>query len=43
MFGWTCGSVLMVISQIRGMSCVNLGGMTALEPARAADPRDPRR
>jgi hypothetical protein len=38
----TCGSVLMVISQIRGMSCVNLGGMTALEPARAADLRDPR-
>ena len=27
----TCGSVLMVISQIRGMNCVDLGGMTALD------------
>ena len=27
----TCGSVLMIISQIRGMSCVDLGGMTALD------------
>jgi hypothetical protein len=25
----TCGSVLMVIAQIRGMHCVGLGGMTA--------------
>ena len=30
----TCGSVLMVISQIRGMSCVDLGGMTALDTAQ---------
>jgi ribosomal protein S27E len=27
----SCGSVLMVISQIRGVSCVDLGGMAALE------------
>lgn len=27
----SCGSVLMVISQIRGMSCVDLGGMAALD------------
>ena len=27
----TCGSVLMVISQVRGMSCVDLGGMAALD------------
>jgi hypothetical protein len=27
----TCGSVLMIISQIRGVSCVDLGGMTALD------------
>jgi hypothetical protein len=27
----TCGSVLMIIAQIRGMSCVDLGGMTALD------------
>ena len=27
----TCGSVLMIISQIRGMSCVDLSGMTALD------------
>ena len=27
----TCGSVLMAISQIRGMNCVDLGGMSALE------------
>jgi DNA-directed RNA polymerase subunit RPC12/RpoP len=25
----TCGSVLMVIAQIRGVNCVDLGGMTA--------------
>jgi hypothetical protein len=30
----TCSSVLMVISQIRGMSCVDLGGMTALDTAQ---------
>ncbi len=30
----TCGSVLMVISQIRGMNCVDLGGMTALGEGR---------
>ena len=27
----TCGSVLMVIAQIRGISCIDLGGMTALD------------
>ena len=27
----TCGSVLMVITQIRGMRCVDLSGMTALD------------
>jgi hypothetical protein len=33
----TCGSVLMIIAQIRGMSCVDLGGMTALDTGQAAD------
>jgi ribosomal protein S27E len=27
-----CSAVLMVISQIRGMNCVDLGGLTALDP-----------
>ena len=27
----TCGSVLMIIAQIRDMSCVDLSGMTALD------------
>jgi hypothetical protein len=27
----TCGSVLMIIAQIRGMSCVDLSGMSALD------------
>lgn len=31
----TCGSMLMVISQIRGMNCVDLSGMTALDTGQA--------
>jgi Family of unknown function (DUF6510) len=27
----TCGSMLMVISQIRGVNCVDLSGMTVLD------------
>ena len=33
----TCSGVLMVISRIRGMNCVDLYGLAALEPAWAAD------
>lgn len=28
----TCSGMLMVISQIRGMNCIDLGGLTALDP-----------
>ena len=28
----TCCSVLMAISQIRGMNCIDPGGLTALDP-----------
>jgi len=28
----TCSGMLMVISRIRGMNCVDLGGLTALDP-----------
>jgi phage FluMu protein Com len=28
----SCGSVLMTFSQVRGVYCVDLGGMTALDP-----------
>ena len=30
----TCAGLLMVISQIRGMNCVDLRGLAALEPRR---------
>ena len=29
-----CSGVLMVISQIRGMYCADLGGLTALDPGQ---------
>jgi uncharacterized membrane protein len=32
-----CSVMLMVISQIRGMNCVDLGGLTALVPTEAAN------
>jgi hypothetical protein len=32
----TCSGMLMVISQIRGMNCVDLGGLTTLDPAGVA-------
>jgi hypothetical protein len=31
----TCGSVLMVIAQIRGMHCVDISGMTALDTGQS--------
>jgi len=30
-----CSGVLMVISQIHGVNCVDVGGLTALDPHRA--------
>jgi Family of unknown function (DUF6510) len=33
-----CAGLLMVISQIRGMNCVDLGGLTALDPAGHSHP-----
>jgi len=29
----TCSGMLMVISNVRGVNCVDLGGVTALDPA----------
>ena len=28
----TCSGMVMVISQIRGMNCIDLGGLAALDP-----------
>jgi hypothetical protein len=30
----TCASVLMVLVEVRGVTCVDLDGLAALEPAR---------
>ena len=32
----TCSAILMVISQIRAMYCVDFGALAALDPARAS-------
>lgn len=35
----SCKSVLMVLVTVRGITCVDLRGLTSLEPALAREPR----